>query len=372
LSIKPIECHGGCLGCYQKQARECGNFPAFDLDKVLKTLNEQMALDKDNKWNSPTLHGGEPMLLPIESIEAILKTVHDKYGRSGIQTSFSEYKTCVGISIDGDTAETNAGRWNAPGFDCQEMTDKTLDILERLHLVGINTTVIIVLRFCNAGTPDLQTNLIRFALRLKNEFGVDSIRFNPVIAFDGRTDRDEALENDVIASAFKKLIIRVVADERLRWYPAIGFINLLDGKSAECVFGECDPWATESEMPILGDGSMSVCMKRDGLILRTEKSRARYEMLRQVSQQADGCRGCYWWPYCKGGCPGAGIDDDWRNRSRFCEAYKQIFSFISELPLYENKEGACKSANSNGHGDREHGDSNDPAWRKAHPEWGKK
>jgi hypothetical protein len=101
--------------------------------------------------------------------------------------------------------------------------------------------------------------------------------------------------------------------------------------------------------------------------LRTENSRARYEALAQVKQSAGGCKGCFWWSYCKGGCPGAGLDGDWRNRTRFCEAIKETFAFVSGLALFESKAG-CKQG-PGGHGDREHGDSNDPAWRAKHPEW---
>lgn len=380
LAIKPIACHGGCLGCYQKEIRESGVEPKFEIAKVIETLTTQMALDKENKWNSPTIHGGEPLLLPIDEIELILKTVFEKYGRSGIQTSgilitaehielFKKYKTCIGVSIDGDTAETNAGRWDAPGFDVAEMTSKTLEVLAMLKEAKISTSVIIVLRKCNAGTLALRSDLIRFALRLKDEFGVDSIRFNPLIAFDERTKKEEIFHMS-LSDIYIQLIRKVFIDESLKWYPALDFIKILNGGSGECVFGECDPWATEAEIPILGDGSLSVCMKREGLILRTEKSRARYEILPQVSQEVGGCKGCFWWMYCKGGCPGAGIDGDWRDRTRFCEAYKATFSFASSLSVFDKQAVNCNNSNhGDSHGDKPHGDSNDPAWRKAHPEW---
>ena len=381
LSIKPIACPGGCLGCYEKSARGSGMAPKFEIDKVLKTLSEQMLLDKENKWNGPTLHGGEPLLLPLDEIEAILKMIFEKYGSSGIQTSgvlitpahielFKKYKTCVGISIDGDTTETNSGRWNAPGFDAAEMTAKTLEILLALKQAEVDTSAITVLRQCNAGTSFLRGDLIRFALRLRRDFGITSMRFNSVIAFDDRTRQEEELDNYSLASIYRKLIIKVIADETLQWYPALDFIKLLNGGSAECVFTECDPWATDAEIPILGDGSLSVCMKNGYMISRTEKSLARYEMLPQIKQSAGGCKGCYWWTYCKGGCPGAGIGGDWRNRTRFCEAYQQTFTFASGMPVFDKLKSGC--VQSDGHGDRAHGDSNDPAWRAAHPEWRKK
>lgn len=383
LAVKPIECPGGCLGCYEKGIRESGGAPAFNLEKVLATLEKQMALDPENKWNSPTLHGGEPLALPIEAVDAILKAIFDKYGRSGIQTSgalvtpahveiFKKYKTCVGVSIDGDTAETNAGRWNAPGFDIAEMTERTLHAMKLMKEAGLSISVIALLRKCNAGTSALRSNLIRFGLRMRDEFGVVSVRFNPLVAFDDRTIQEEELDNMAIADTFRWLAIRTFAED-LDWRPIKDFTEIMRGGSGECSFSECDPWATEAEIPILGDGSLGVCLKGGGgpdgvATLRVEKNRARYEALAQVSQDAGGCKGCFWWTYCKGGCPGAGIDGDWRNRTRFCSAYKETFTFISGLSLFEAKPCNGKPA-PGGHGDKEHGDSNDPAWRKANPWW---
>jgi uncharacterized protein len=383
LAVKPIECPGGCLGCYEKSIRESGGAPAFDLEKVLAALEKQMALDPENKWNSPTLHGGEPLALPIEAVDAVLKMIFEKYGRSGIQTSgalitpahveiFEKYKTCVGVSIDGDTAATNAGRWNAPGFNAAEMTDRTLYGMRLIKDAGVSLSAIVLLRRCNAGTPALRSDLVRFGMRMKTEFGIESMRFNPLIAFDARTEEREALDNAAIADAFRRLAVKAFA-ENLQWYPVRDFAATLRGESAECAFGECDPWATDAEIPILGDGSLGTCMKVGGgpdgaATLRVEKSHARYEMLPQVRQEAGGCKGCFWWPYCSGGCPGAGIDGDWRNRTRFCKAYKDTFEYISGLPLFPAN-GKKKAAGVGGHGDKEHGDSNDPKWRAANPWW---
>ena len=383
LAIKPIECPGGCLGCYEKEARESGNAPAFDLEKTLAALNDQMALDPENKWNVPTLHGGEPLSLPIAAVDALLRAVFEKYGRSGVQTSgalisqehvelFLKYKTNVGVSIDGDTARSNFGRWNAPGFDVEKMTERTLRAMAMARDAGLSLSTITVLRKCNAGNSTKQADLIRFGLRMRDEFKVAGSRFNAVIAFDERTAFEEELDNETLADVFRRLAVETFA-KGLDWRPMKDFAAALRGEAAECSFSECDPWATEAEIPILGDGSLGVCLKggggADGIAtLRVEKSRARYEALPQVRQEAGGCAGCFWWPYCKGGCPGAGIGGDWRNRTRFCEAYKKTFEFISALSIFPAKAAGCARP-AGGHGDKAHGDSNDPEWRKANPWW---
>jgi len=342
-----------------------------------------MALDTANNWNVPTLHGGEPLALPIEAIEQLLRAVFEKYGRTGIQTSgafispqhieiFKRYKTFVGVSIDGDSARSNGGRWNAPGFDAAEMTERTLRALAMIRGAGLELSTITVLRKCNAGNSARQAELIRFAHRMSDDFGAKSARFNPVIAFDERTRFEEELDNETLADVFRRLTIETFA-KNLEWRPMKDFAAALRGEATECVFNECDPWATEAEMPILGDGSLGVCLKGGGgpegiATLRVEKSRARYEMLTQVRQEAGGCEGCFWWPYCKGGCPGAGIAGDWRNRTRFCEAYKRMFEFVSGLSLFPAKAAGCNRP-AGSHGDKAHGDSDDPAWRAANPWW---
>jgi uncharacterized protein len=340
-------------------------------------------MDQKNEWNTPTLHGGEPLVLPIYAVGELLRVVFERYGRTGIQTSgalirpehielFVKYKTNVGVSIDGDTARTNAGRWNAPGFDAAEMTNRTLRAMKLVHDAGLALSTITVLRKCNAGNSERQADLIRFGLRMRDEFGSKSARFNPVIAFDERTTFEEELDNETLADVFRRLSVETFAKE-LDWRPMKDFAAALRGESVECVFNECDPWATEAEIPILGDGSLGVCLKGGGgpegiATLRVEKTRARYEALSQVKQGAGGCSGCFWWSYCKGGCPGAGIAGDWRNRTRFCEAYKMTFEFISGLSLFPAKGSGCARP-AGGHGDKAHGDSDDPAWRAANPWW---
>jgi len=141
-------------------------------------------------------------------------------------------------------------------------------------------------------------------------------------------------------------------------------------------------------------------------------------MLQQIPQDLGGCKDCRYWHICYGACPGTGIDNDWRNRGRFCEAWKDFFAHIENrlkamMPnlllspefyphrtLAELVQKSLRTQNgssykqqarfnieslkeevvkrqavprqSGGHGDKPHGDSDDPEWRKAHPEWRKK
>jgi len=43
-----------------------------------------------------------------------------------------------------------------------------------------------------------------------------------------------------------------------------------------------------------------------------------------------GCKGCRYWKVCNGGCPSAGIDEDHRNRTRWCESKYYLYKRIEE------------------------------------------
>ena len=79
----------------------------------IKSFKEQLKYSKNEHCgNSICAHGGEPLILPKQELEKILKFAFDKTGQSSIQTNgtlidddhilmFKRYKTGVGISIDG-------------------------------------------------------------------------------------------------------------------------------------------------------------------------------------------------------------------------------------------------------------------------------
>jgi len=86
----------------------------------------------------------------------------------------------------------------------------------------------------------------------------------------------------------------------------------------------------------MADGSIGCCLKGgaafDGIqaLAAENYGNERYRMLLQVSQEENGCKDCRYWFMCYGGCPGTGIDNDWRNRAKKCEAWKQLFSHIEK------------------------------------------
>lgn len=270
LAIKPISCNGGCRSCYEAKIRSGHpHVEIADFAKVKETLVREMAKDTKGEWQSPTLHGGEPLLMPYQEIESLLGIIFDKYGKTGIQTNgvlisdrhvelFRKFKTHVGISLDGDTAETNRGRWNDKDWSIGSMTEIVLSSMAKLKREGIGMSIICLLRKYNASLEKIPS-LATFLTRLHNEFGIKNIRLNPVTVYE-KEHTDEELSNDELAEAYRALFNLEAAIPELDLRPMKDFHTLLSGgTNATCSFVGCDVWCTQSETPIFLDGSLGKC-----------------------------------------------------------------------------------------------------------------
>lgn len=406
LSIKVLDCNANCQSCYENGIRK--NYShKYDRKKIIETLNREI----DN-YQQVTIHGGEPLLMGFLDLKELFKIIFKKFGSTGIQTNllllkkrhisyFKKFKTHVGVSVDGDDFEMNYGR----GYD----PEKVIDGIRKLKENDIRMSIIIVLRKFNAG-PDNIDKLIRFLKRLKNEFGITDIRCNPGIVYDESLRIHEELLPYDLGFTYIKLFDFLMNENGMSLQPVRDFIDGMMGYTdMTCSFNECDPYNTTAEVTIMHDGSMGNCLKSgsalDGIasIRTNEFSNVRSDILKQTD-----CKDCKYWHMCHGGCPGAGIDNDWRNKTRFCESYKMVFSHIYRKlkNLFPNlyltpdfypdkgisrdslcgstwknsyrknlqelkkeadvKEKAGNHGDSHGdsHGDRPHGDSNDPEWRR--------
>lgn len=341
LSIKPLSCNGACGSCYEAAiTAAAGAQPEhYDIEAAIKRLEES------GEKRYPSIHGGEPLLLGRERMGRLLQYSMDKFGGSGIQTNgllidqewvdlFKRHRTCVGVSIDGDTPELNMGRWNKNAItraNAEAGTNRAMEAIAMLTAAGIRTSAIIVLRRYNAGNRARLAALLRFLHRLEG-LGIYDVRTNPGIVFDPARREEEELTPDELAAAFETLATACFEDPRRMWQPYRDAVDLMLGNmDATCNFTGCDPHATGAEIPILADGSLTNCLK-PGLPtigipgLRADKrTYARQEALHDTPQEMGGCAGCRYWSACQGGCPGEAIDNDFRNRTRFCAAYLALF-----------------------------------------------
>lgn len=353
LAIKIMGCNGLCRRCYENRIRSVGIKVGYDIDAIIAALEQEtLNTPANRKSNHVAIHGGEPLLMEFEDLERLSAKIHELYGLVSIQTNgtlitpqiielFKKYNFLVGISIDGDTAELNYGRWNAKPMPMEEIQKMTNIVLYNLKLckdAGLKTGVIALLSKYNASKERLP-GFIRFLLRLKDEFGVGSVRTNEALIYDEKDKVEEELSVDELGYAFCQIADVCLSNPGTIWFPYRDIVDLLFGFYAEatCIFTECDVFATQSETTIMADGSLGTCLKGglavDGiqaLIAKRDSIGERYRVLSQVPQEQGGCKDCMYWCMCHGGCPGDAIDDDWRNRTRYCEAWRSLFYHIEK------------------------------------------
>jgi len=421
LDIKTLACNASCASCYENTIRHCGAGPQMDFERMIDTLKARIG---DYPSSTPALHGGEPLLLGKRKAERILQVVYEAKEQTGIQTNgllvddewieiFLKYRTNIGVSLDGDTPLLNAGRGAS-----QAQTDRVMASIRKMKMAGLSVSVISVLRKHNAAENRIGL-FIDFLRRLADDCYIYYVRTNPGIAFTTETIETEQLGDAEMGLALCRIAEVCMSDKRFKWQPVRDVIEMMAGYQGRstCNFAGCDVWHTESETPILADGSLGNCMKGGGALdgianLRADnKTNVRSEALRQIDTDDGGCGGCQWWDFCHGGCPGAALNDDYRRKTRFCYAYQRLFAYVqkrmegmmpsiqvgSDMPLQNltadgttwhkqyiravankpattpktagNENHADKHADS--HGDRPHGDSNDAEWRRANPGWGR-
>jgi len=341
----------------------------YNLDLILKRMEEF----KDQEMS---LHGGEPLCLPKKDVEKILAKMYELQGRSGIQTNgtlidedfigmFKKYKTHVGISFDGPGELSEFRGWgNTEAAKRARNLDKTI---ERLVKEGIQVGLIIVISKSNAGTNERLKKLKDYLLKLK-DLGITEGRLNPC---------QNAPEYELSIERLKEVYLDLAIfclKHNLKYSPFIDIVHGLQGKSRVCVFSGCDIFSTPSATTILGDGSVTNCMRtnKEYVLLRhPAKYDTRTEILAETPQEFGGCKDCKYFTACYGGCPESGLNGDWRNRTYFCPVWKELFKFFENVLKFVEWPNilpqSCQPCQqgpgiAGGHGDhydflgREHGD----------------
>lgn len=329
-SVKVLGCDSQCEGCYETKVRDA-NLGKYNLVAIVKAL--EAGIENNPDWNPPVVHGGEPLTLPPGDLKNLLKVIYKGYKRSGIQTNlrallsdhidmFVKYNTHIGVSLDGNTVKMNSGR----GYDPAPVIEN----MRKLKAAKIPFSIIIVLRKCNSNF----TALHMFINMLKCELGVESLKTNLMI--DHRLGAPQEIPAKILSQLLISLADMALARSDIMIHPFRGIVDQLLGGQGECTFTKCDPMHTIAEVPIMQDGTLGNCLKNhgatDGIFhLRSDAhSNARYEALFATPQSAGGCKNCPYWFACFGGCPGSGIDNDWRNRTRFCSSWLAVFKHIEK------------------------------------------
>jgi len=290
----------------------------------LKAILERM---EEFKNTSMSLHGGEPLALPKKDVAKLFEKMFEINKKSSIQTNgtlidndfikmFKKYKTSVGVSYDGP-GELSDFR---PGT---KHLDKTI---KKLVKNGISTSIIMVITKANAGTDKRLRKLKDYLLEL------DKIRIagrvNPCVdASDCELSEKRLIEVYLDLAQF-------CLENSLRWSPFTDIIHGLQGKSRVCTFMGCDPFSTRSAIVLVNDGSLSNCMRTNEkyiLLRHPVVHNTREEILQETPQKFGGCQKCKYWTACRGGCPSAVINNDWRNRTYLCSLWKALFQYFENI-----------------------------------------
>lgn len=312
-------CNLACRYCYNQNLLQANRYPReLNLAKMKET-----ALRVRRPGEAVVLHGGEPLTLPLNLLEELLRFSFELCGSSSLQTNgtlvkpahidlFLKYNTSVGLSIDGP-GELNRFRANI------DVTERVLENLLLMKSAGVKVGIICVVSKANSQDPK---RLADWILELDRR-GIKG-RINPCAH-----PSEEIQEDPERLADFYLFFAETLAKEGVKgWSPFADVVMALQGVVSVCTFSGCWPYSTDHGRMVLPDGSLAACLKFDRYPLAWTGRREsfRLEMLR-----SNDCQGCQFFEFCKGGCPGTALQFDWRNKDRFCPVWKALFRFYSKI-----------------------------------------
>jgi len=308
-----LKCNGNCSYCYNKGIREKVK-ENINLDKII----EQMSKFKGSSF---CLHGGEPLILPFDVLERLCIEMF-RLGSGGIQSSlmgltdkhidlFRKYYIKVGVSLDG-FGELNKFRGNDPEI--------TWDRAMKLNKYKLCNGFLVVISRAN-GLPEQRDRMKEFILKI-HDSGLQG-RLLPCRHHDPRFQ----LTIEEIKDFYSDILDFMIENNIKGWspYADIALATRGEWNRVWCRFSGCDPFSTTGGIIITAEGKLTTCHKF------TDKRYAhpldRKDTRANLLLQTD-CKGCKWFKYCRGGCPGDSINFDWRNKTYWCEVWKMLFEKI--------------------------------------------
>lgn len=333
-----ITCNLSCKYCFEDHLRDKNcKLPEYNFDKVKKSIIEMG--DKPFR-----LHGGEPLLLSKEKLEELFYWGYQNHGKNSIQTNgtlidqdhielFKKYKVSVGVSIDGD-GELNDYRWKESVKKTRENTLLTIEAIRELCKNRVPVAVITSLHNKNASRDRLEKLISWF--KFLDSLGVQLIRLN-ILNFEKESQQEMyGLSYNDLFFAFKALY-KIQKEFKNSSFDKFDMIKqMLIGKDigAICDVMACDPYTTLTCSGMRGNGETYICNKgnQEGIDfnISSEIGYERYISLYNTGFNSNGCKGCRFFIFCKGQCPGSAINNDWRNRSSECFFWKKIYAFLEE------------------------------------------
>lgn len=360
-----VRCNIACEYCYQNSLREAGNALSKDYDMAAI----KAALLKENFRF--TIFGGEPLLMPKEDLFELFRwgqehfedrsKTHGYPSATSIQTNatlitdehiaaFKKYNVTIGVSIDGPDA-LNDARWVGDEARTRAATAHSNAMLVKMLQEGIGVALITTIHRLNASRERLPLLLDWF--RQLSAAGLRSVNLHFL-----QSDTDDirerlALDEDETVDAFLSCA-RLMSEIPLQMSPFTDMLRLLIGKdkwgtenapntaSVDCIWLGCDPYTTEAVNAIDGAGNKGncghVCQEGPMWQKASQQGFERYLSLYYTPQQYGGCRGCRFFFACKGNCPGATENHDWREKTVHCGTLIRLFQALETVVENELKQ----------------------------------
>jgi len=335
VEVRPlgVRCNLACRYCYDSPLRCSGrNSPRYDLDRIRAAI--------ESRGEAFSLFGGEPLLMKEADLEALWALGLERYDDNSLQTNgtlindnhirmFRQYRVRVGVSVDGPD-ELNDLRWAGSLKRTRALTAKTHAAIDRLCREGMPPGLITVLHRQNA-TREKLPRLVEWMRQLDGQ-GVKAMRLHVLGAHAERALKRYCLTCAEYLETLRALMELEPRLQSLRFDLFGDMRNMLLGKDRKstCVWAGCDVFNTRAVYGIRGDGQIANCgsAAHDGVdYVKAEcDGFERCLSLYQTPQSGAGCRDCRFFLMCKGYCPGSALDGDWRNRSEFCELWKQLYA----------------------------------------------
>jgi len=341
ILVKPVfSCNFTCDYCYEKELHDAGNISdKFDFNKVITKMTEAYK----SGAGQITFHGGEFLTLPKDTIERMLKIAYELQGSSCIQTNgyliddgiidlFKQYKTTVGISLDGPwPLNLSRGCGNIKTRESQY--NHIMENIKKLRKADISVGLITVIHKRLMGIENIK--LYQEWMRELSDIGVHG-RHNIIQCNTKETSALHHPSEQEAIEWFTAMADLVLSDSKYLWQPYRDIVDSLLGLGlGTCTFTQCDLQHASASYVVMGDGGVASCCRSSGsdgiMFLRAESySNIRTQLLSMTPKQYGGCQGCKYWKICYGHCPGMSIDKDWRNRAEHCEILCALYEHIDK------------------------------------------
>jgi uncharacterized protein len=251
---------------------------------------------------------------------------------------FKKYDVLVGVSIDGPHELNDLRKVRGQEGNDEKTLDSTKAIMANIQKMagqGIAMSIIITLHRLNA-TPERLERLMQF-IQWLGEIGVTQGNIHTLEVDKTMPDQEEhVLSQAENAEAMITLAKFFEENKHLSYHPFEDIRSALQGNDEDsiCIWNNCDSMNTGAVYGIESDLSISNCgrVNKEGINWHKSESEGyeRYISLYNTPDELGGCKGCPYFLFCGGGCPGEGMGGDVRNKTMYCESNRSVFKYYEE------------------------------------------